>query len=179
MDYNVDRVGWRLPQAYEYQGYMAPVSSYPLAYIYATFLAISGHILGRSTYLQYGAHQMFTNQYIALLGGSGTHHKSTALKAAVALQGKERNEAIPPVRALTTEQGLLTAINNTEGKSLIVLDEIANMLSKRKQDFGASLLSQIVNLYDCPPEAGNYTKYVMGNGRTTYTKSVSPRHSDR
>jgi hypothetical protein len=109
--------------------------------------------------MMYGAHEMYANQYVCLLGGSGTHHKSTALKAAMRLQGTERLEESPPVRALTTEQGLLTAINNTDGKSLIALDEIANMLSKKRQDFGASLLSQLVNLYDCPDEAGNYTKY--------------------
>jgi len=94
-----------------------------------------------------------------LLGGSGTHHKSTALKAALRLQGPERLEDNPPVRALTTEQGLLVAINNAGGQSLVMLDEIANMLAKKRQDFAASLLSQLVNLYDCPSEAGNYTKY--------------------
>ena len=159
MDYTIDRRGWQLQPAYDFQEYMAPVSSFPMAYVYATFLGISGHILGRNAYLMYGAHEMYTNQYIALLGGSGTHHKSTALKAAMRLQGTERLEATPPLRALTTEQGLLTAMNNTGGHALVVLDEIANMLSKKKQDFGASLLSQLVNLYDCPDEAGNYTKY--------------------
>lgn len=160
MDYSIDRKGWRLPAAYQFHNYMAPVSSYPLAYVYATFLAISGHIIGRNAHLLYGAHEMYPNQYIALIGGSGTHHKSTALKAALRLQGKERLENNSPVRALTTEQGLLVAIDNAENSKLLVaIDEINNMLAKKRQDFAASLLSQLVNLYDCPLEAGNYTKY--------------------
>lgn len=158
MDYDINRKGW-FGEAHEFANVLAPISSYPLAYVYATFLGVSGHVIGRKAFVRYGASEMYPNHFIALLGGSGTHHKSTALKAATRTLGRDRMEEHPPIRTLTTEQGLLQAMSNFGGQALVVLDELSAMLQKKKQDFGASLLARLTELYDSPDVAGNYTKY--------------------
>ena len=45
MDYGLGRTGW-YPAATDFAEAIAHVSNYPLAYVYAMFEALSGHIIG-------------------------------------------------------------------------------------------------------------------------------------
>ena len=63
------------------------------------------------------------------------------------------------MRSLTTVQGLLVSMVAGMGSTLVVLDEIATMLQKKKVDYATDLLSRIVELYACPQHAGTFTRH--------------------
>ena len=157
LDLDIQRDAW-FPEAARFADVVSPASNYPLAYIYAMFLAISGHVLGRTSYVQY-AGKIYPNHYICLIGGSGTHHKSTAINLTLETLGEARIvDEIQPIRTVTTSSGLLLTLKNHLGSGFVQLDELASMTQKKRQDFAADLLSRIVELYDCPPTATNSTK---------------------
>lgn len=157
LDLHIQRDAW-FPAAAKFADVISPASNYPLAYIYAMFLAISGHVLGRTSYVQY-AGKIYPNHYICLIGGSGTHHKSTAMNIALETLGEARIvDEIQPIRTVTTSSGLLLTLKNHFGSGFVQLDELASMTQKKRQDFAADLLSRIVELYSCPPTATNSTK---------------------
>ncbi|KKL57322.1 hypothetical protein LCGC14_2236610, partial [marine sediment metagenome] len=157
MDYDISKPGW-FRQARAFQDTIGFVSNFPLAYAYALFMALSGHVIGRNASIRY-AQKIYPNHYICLVGSSGIHHKSTAIGLSLEAMGNERLGDYPPLRSLTTSQGLLMAMSNTGGQGLVVLDELATMTAKRKQDFASDLLATIVLLYGCPPVAGTYTRH--------------------
>ena len=156
-DLGTERKAW-FPAASDFLEIVGPASNYPLAYIYGMFLAISGHVLGRATYVQY-ANKIYPNQYICLIGGSGTHHKSTAINLSLETLGEERIvEEFKPIRTVTTSSGLLLTMKNNLGPGFVQLDELASMTMKKRQDFAADLLARIVELYSCPLTAVNTTR---------------------
>ena len=157
MDYDISKPGW-FRQARDFQDLIGHVSNFPLSYAYALMLALSGHVIGRNANIRY-AQKIYPNHYICLVGSSGIHHKSTAIGLSLEAMGNERLADYPPIRSLTTTQGLLTAMSNTGGQGLVVLDELASMTAKRKQDYASDLLSRIVELYGCPPVSGTYTRH--------------------
>lgn len=157
MDYSTNRAGW-FPAAHEFADAAGHVSNYPMAYVYGIFLALSGHIIGRKAWLRY-AQNLYPNQFVCIVGDSGIHHKSTAIGVSMEVFGDEFQQDFPPIRSITTSQGLLVAMDNGGGSALVTLDEIASMLSKKKQDFASDLLSRIVELYGCPNVAGTYTRH--------------------
>lgn len=170
MDLTFGRKAW-FPAAKDFGDAIGHVSNYPMAYVYALFLALSGHLIGRRAYIRY-ATALYPNQYVCLVGPSGLAHKSTAMSLSLESLG-EQLDATPPIRTLTTSQGLLTAMDNSAGKCLVVLDEIANMTAKKRQDFAADLLSRIVELYACPRTAGNYTRYDPIEVHNTFLTIIS------
>lgn len=155
MDYDMSRRGW-FSAAESYADAVAGVSNYPYAYVYATFLTLSGHLLGRRTSIRY-ATPIYPNYYTCLVGDSSITHKSTAMS--LGIESMRGVSDIPPTRNVTTQQGLLQAMLTGGGRALLWLDEMAALLSKKRQDFAADLLSRIVELYSCPSTAGNYTRY--------------------
>lgn len=157
MDYGTKRKGW-FPAARRFSDAVGHASNYPMAYVYAIFLAVSGHVIGRNAYLRY-ASNLYPNHYVCLVGDSGIHHKSTAINVGLEAMGDELLADHPPIRSVTTTQGLLVAMDNGGGSALITLDEMASLLSKKKQDFASDLLSRIVELYGCPKVAGTYTRH--------------------
>lgn len=155
MDLNYRRKAW-FPAANRFADAIGHSSNYPLAYVYAMFLALSGHILGRRTYIRY-ATPLYPNMYICLVGPSALTHKSTAIGLALESLG-DTLEGMFPMRGLTTRQGLLIALQNNSGTGLIALDELASFIL-RKQDYASDLMAALVELYSCPRTAGNYTRY--------------------
>ncbi|KKL28017.1 hypothetical protein LCGC14_2379340, partial [marine sediment metagenome] len=154
-DYDLTRKGW-FETALQFADVIGHVSNYPYAYLYGMFLALSGHTIGRSAFIRY-ATPIYPNHFICLVGDSGIHHKSTAINLGLDVWGDMADE-YQPIRSLTTSQGLLLAMSKQEGHTIVVLDELASMLSKKRQDFAADLMSRIVELYGCPRVAGNYTR---------------------
>ncbi len=154
MDYPLNK--W-FPAAIRYHESIGHVSNYPHAYIFATFLSLSGHVLGRKSFIRYAV-PLYPNSYICLVGPSALSHKSTAINLALESLG-DLIEEMPPIRSLTTSQGLLQAMLNHGGSAFVVLDELANLLHKKRQDFAADLMARLVELYSCPRTAGNYTRH--------------------
>ena len=155
MDLDLNRPAWN-PAALRFNDAIGHCSNYPLAFVYGLFMALSGHILGRRSYIRY-ATPLYPNSYICLVGPSALSHKSTALSLGLASLGDDL-AGMFPLRSVTTRQGVLAALENNGGTGLIVLDELATLLFK-KQEFASDLLSTIVELYGCPSNAGNYTRY--------------------
>ena len=157
MDYTIKRKGW-FPAASQFVDSVSNVSNFPLAYAYALFLAISGHIIGRQAWIRY-AMPLYPNFYLCLVGPSGLSHKSTAVHLIMESLGDMQDD-IPTIPGVTTTQGLLMAMYNADdGKVLLILDEIASLLQKKKQDFASDLISRLVELYTCPRKAGTYTRH--------------------
>ena len=155
-DYNQSRQGW-FKEAKAFAGMLMPASNYPASYVYAMFMALSGHLIGRGAHMRYPT-RLYPNHYICLVGPSALTHKSTAIALALeALDGRESD--IQTVRSLTTVQGLLVSMVAGFGSTLVVLDEIATMLQKKRQDYATDLLSRIVELYACPDQAGTFTRH--------------------
>jgi hypothetical protein len=157
-DYHPNRPGW-YEEAYNFSTVVGPVSNYPMAYVYAMFLTVSGAVLGRSTWINY-AGELYPNHFVCLVGASGSHHKSTAMKNAVKTLGEERTvEGIyQPITSLTTSAGLLQILKNNFGTGLVTLEELADMTQKKRQDYAFDLMNRLVTLYDCPDVASNSTK---------------------
>ena len=157
-DYHLERAGW-YDVADDFAQVVGPVSNYPMAYVYGMFLAVSGAVLGRSTWINY-AGDLYANQFICLVGASGSHHKSTAMKNAIKTLGEERtvDGIYQPISSLTTSAGLLLMLKNNFGQGLVMLEELADMTRKGRQDYAFDLMSRLVTLYDCPPVATNSTK---------------------
>jgi hypothetical protein len=155
MDYSIGKKGW-FPAAATFGEAISPVSNYPEAYLYGVFLALSGHVIGRRAYVRY-ATALYPNFYVCLVGPSGIAHKSTAINLSIESLGDlaDKYHRLPGV---TTSQGLLLAMSNSNGQALLCLDELAAMLTRKRQDFAADLMSCIVELYACPKVAGTYTR---------------------
>ncbi len=169
-DYDLDRVGW-FGAARDFAGILMPASNYPASYVYAMFMALSGHLIGRGAFMRYPT-KLYANHYICLVGPSALTHKSTAINLALeSLGGIE--EEIETIRSLTTVQGLLMSMVAGMGSTLVVLDEIATMLQKKKQDFATDLLSRIVELYGCPNQAGTFTRHDPIKVNDTFLSIVS------
>ena len=157
MDYSLNRPGW-FPAARRFADALGHTSNFPMAYVHAVFLALSGHIVGRNSHIRY-ATALYPNSYVCLVGDSGIHHKSTAIALSLEALGTDLLADYPPIRSVTTTPGLLQAMDHCGGSALLTLDEIASMLAKGKQDFGSDLLASIVELYACPATKGTYTRH--------------------
>lgn len=153
-DYNPGRKGW-FPAVDEYGEGISKTTNCPCSYIYASFLVVSGCVLGRRIWFRYGT-RLYPNQYVCLVGPSGTARKSTAMN--LALDASE-DVLPPPLRALSTQQGLLSAMAETGGETLVVLDELASMMQQKRRDYATDLIARITELYSCPRSAGTYTRH--------------------
>lgn len=155
MDYDFKRAGWHWA-AKQFADGLKDASSYPLSYLYATWLALSGHMLGRRVFM-YFPRRLYPNHYICLVGPSAQGRKSTAMAL-----GYEAIEDLcrfaPPLRAVTTSHGLLQAMTEQGGTTMVMLDELSAMTSKSRMEFGRDLVQRLTELYDCPKTAGTYTK---------------------
>ncbi len=155
-DYHLHRPGW-FPEAKVFSSILMPASNYPASYVYGMFMALSGHLIGRGAHMRYPT-KLYPNHYICLVGPSALTHKSTAIALALESLGDLESD-IQTVRSLTTVQGLLVSMAAGFGSTMVVLDEIATMLQKKRQDYATDLLSRIVELYACPAQAGTYTRH--------------------
>ena len=154
MDYTRNRKGWT-PAAEEYAEGLSHVSSYPEAYLYATWLGLSGFIIGRRAWITH-ARPLYPNFYTVLVGPSAQGRKSTAIGLGVATAASFIDDT-PPIRTVTTQQGLLQAMIQNGGPALVVLDELSSMTGQTKKDYASDLPQRIVELYDNPDTAGTYT----------------------
>ncbi len=168
MDYDLKQKGW-FPDAAEFAAAIGHASNYPMSYVYALFMALSGHILGRRTYIRY-ATPLYANHFICLVGPSGISHKSTAMSLAVEALG---DCDIPLITSVTTSQGLLQAMANNDGSILIRLDEMATMLAQKRQDYAANLIASLTELYGCPNTYGTYTRHSPIIIKDTFTTMIA------
>jgi len=155
VDFTFKRLGW-FPAAARFTEAIAHTSNFPLAFAFGVFLALSGHMLSRRTWIRY-ATPLYANHFTCLVGASGITHKSTAMNLGLEAAGDHLD--IPPLRSVTTRQGLLLAMMNGGGNAIVVLDELATLLTKpKRQDYAADLLTTLTELYGCPRTAGTYTR---------------------
>ncbi|KKN71198.1 hypothetical protein LCGC14_0423610 [marine sediment metagenome] len=167
MDYTFRRSGWHWA-AKEFADGLKDASSYPLCYLFGVWLTLSGHMLGRRVWMRF-PRQMFPNWYMLLVGPSAQGRKSTAMALgydAIA----ELMEFTPPIRTVTTQQGLLQMMSEQGGHVLVWLDEFSSMAQKTKMDFGRDIHQRLTELYDCPISASNTTKQ---NPLTVYEPYLS------
>lgn len=169
-DYTMKEKGW-FQEAQAYGEALGHVSNYPLCYVYAMFLALSGHLLGRRAYIRYGT-PLYANNYICLVGPSAISHKSTAMKLGIESLGDLR-QVYRPLSHISTSQGLYLSMSENNGTALIVLDEIANMLNQKNQTFASNLISSLTELYGCPDHVGTYTRMNPINVDDTFVSLIS------
>ena len=154
MDLDYGRGAW-FGAASRFSEAVAHSSNFPLAYVYAVFLAVSGHLIGRRTHIRY-ATPLYANQYVTLVGASGIAHKSTAMN--LGIESISDFWMTPPLHNVSTRQGLLLAMRESDGQAFLALDELASLLTRKRQDFAADLLISLTELYSCPRSAGTYTR---------------------
>ena len=173
MDYTTKEKGW-FPAAQEFAEAIGSVSNYPLCYVYAMFLALSGHLIGRRAWISYGT-PLFPNHYLCLVGPSAISHKSTAMKLGINSLEELQTE-MNILSHISTPQGLYLSMaqeNGGDGTAMIVLDEIANMLNQKSQTFASGLVSSLTELYGCPNRVGTYTRLNPISVADTFTTLVS------
>lgn len=138
--------------AYEFAKAFHGSSNFAYAYAFATFLTISGHILGRRVSLWHRI-RLYPNWYTCLVGPSGIAHKSTIMNYGI--------ETIPPnvsvLTSLATVQGLLARLLEGGGKALVSLDELATLMSTSKKDYARELIQFLTEVYGCPTSVSNNT----------------------
>ena len=154
MDLDYERQAW-FPAASRFAEAIAHTSNFPLSYVYAVFLAVSGHLIGRKTFIRY-ATPLYANSYVTLVGASGVAHKSTAMN--LGIESISDFWMTPPLHNVSTRQGLLLAMRESDGQAFLALDELASLLTRKRQDFAADLLISLTELYSCPRSAGTYTR---------------------
>ena len=155
MDLALSRPAW-YDAAHRFNEAFGHCGNYPLAYVYAIFLGLSGHILGRRCFAEYGL-PLYPNHYLCLVGPSALSRKSTALSVGLQSLGEDRVD-MHPMRTLTTRSGLLLSMSQNDGRGLVVLDELASITLKR-QDFASDLITTLVELYANPDSTDTYTRH--------------------
>ena len=154
-DYALTNAGW-FPASVRFAEALIPASNYAYAYIYATFLTLSGHLMGRNAYIGY-ATELYPNFYTCLVGGSAVSHKSTAMNHGLKSLG-EAGEGLRRITSLTTTAGLYNSMKSGDGSCLVHLDELANLLDKANRAYSEDVIETVTELYGCPKLAGNFTK---------------------
>jgi len=157
MDLDLQREAW-FPAARKFAESIGHVSNYPLAYVYAVFMSLSGHLMGRQAYVWYGS-KLYANSYVCLVGSSGLSHKSTCMNLGLEALGEELQAVCHVARDMTTPAGIMQTMIHGQGTALFVLDELGLMLQKKRQDYASGLISKIVELYGNPGVTGNWTRY--------------------
>lgn len=163
----------KLPFAFNFgEGYVTALEETTEAsplYHHAALLTVVGAAIGRRLYVEYG-HRLYPNLYTCLIGDAGESRKSTsiglALRLIAELAGRAQPgylnppvDTVPTMRGLSTVEGLLQHLQGSQGKALVVLEELASLMMKaKKQDFSAALLPKLAELYDNPDKVGVYTR---------------------
>lgn len=128
-------------------------------YHYAVFLSIVGSIIGRRVHLYY-ARNLYPNFYTVLEGPTGISRKTAAMRF-----GYDILYQFPEVKkswGISSAEGLIRLMGGLSpddesgakptGKStLIVMEELASLLRKGKQESLSNLSPTLTNLYDSPP----------------------------
>jgi hypothetical protein len=143
-----------------YSGYQESPEDFHL-WVCISLVAIA---LGRDTWVNWGAWQIFPNLYTILVGESALTHKSTAIrmgmkplkKAVTTLNGtgqKMSPEALCNYMASLTEA-------NKEAVAYLEVSELSVLIGKSKLD--DSLLKLLTDLWDSPDEHASFT---IGRGQ--------------
>lgn len=145
---HLDFNGEGFPRAQQFAETFHKSSNFAYAYSYATFLTISGHILGRRIYTERRV-RLYPNFYTCLVGPSAESRKSTIMNFGI------NTLEMDVTNTLTTVLGLITLLDRAGGSVMVHLDELSTFLNQAKKDYAKELASVLTTLYDNPSKIEN------------------------
>jgi hypothetical protein len=150
----------------EYVEIMAPCTEAPLQYHVGAFLAANGALAGRCAYTPYASKLVYANQYVMLVGSTGTSKKDTAIRFAtekfaglplppsLTVRTRERWSRIDDAGSDVALLGHLAEHPN----SLLILPELQTLLSKMRRKGQEALFERMLELWDANARYENLTK---------------------
>jgi hypothetical protein len=143
----------------DWRDIVAPTTEAPSQYHLGAALALVGAMVGRQIRLDFGD-GLYTNQFVLLLGLSGSSKKDTAIKRAVNLPGiyeqarPDRLTITAPtfgvLRNVTSGEGLIAKLKE-HNNQLVYISEINKLLSMAQRKGAGGVLDTLLEAWDIPP----------------------------
>jgi len=157
----------------DYVAWASEATDAPAVYHrWGAYSAISA-ALGRRLAIQTGAHPVYPNLYVLLLGQSSIMRKSTAIalsrrvvRGLVSYAGKE-------LVHIMADEGSCEGMFNywvQHPTSIMYQSEMSSLLSMFRRDYSSGLLPTLTDLYDCPDEK---TKVLSGQTMSIVRPCIS------
>lgn len=152
----------------EYVDLMTPTTEAPPQFHLGAFVAMVGAMAGRTVYVPYADWELFANQYVMLVGTTGSSRKDTAINRALktlvvadiaAQAAKQAHNAgrlildgrpdLTVAYDVASETALIKTLS--ESKSvLLVQSELSSLFSKARRKGTETLLDVIIRAWDAP-----------------------------
>jgi hypothetical protein len=125
---------------------------------FTALATVVGALLGRRVYVD-NAYPLYPNIYSLNVGRAGSTKKTTVQRLARDV-GMRVDENLTIQSAAGSGEGLLEALSEADSslgqmpvhrRLLLMQSELGQLLSKARQDGSGTLVSYILDLFDCPP----------------------------
>ncbi len=140
----------------EYRDIAVPTTEAAEQFHLGSALATVGAMVGRKVSLDFGD-GLFVNQFVLLLGLSGSSKKDTAIKRAISLPGireRVRRTAESPfynlARNVISGEGLIAMLSE-QPNQLVYISEINKLLSIAQRKGAGGVLDTLLESWDTPP----------------------------
>lgn len=144
-----------------YRDLVAPTTEAPDCFHFASFVTVAGVYLGRRAMSKIGTVEHFPLLHTILVGPSGQSRKDTAISAATSFfeqaalgpGGRHYDMPYETLTHLSTAEGLLQFMSETNPRTLIYSSEFDEILKNARREVSSTLMSFITRLWNCPPRA--------------------------
>ena len=136
------------PKAQQFIETFHKSSNFAYSYAYATFLTISGHVIGRRIWTERRV-KLYPNFYTCLVGASAANRKSTIMNYGIeTMEGEVTSN-------LNSVLGLIQILDRSDSKLLVNFDELSVFLENAKKDYAREITGVLTTLYDNPRKIEN------------------------
>lgn len=132
----------------DYIDFAYPLSEAPIQFHIGTSLILVGATCKRNVYLPFGAINIYPNLYILIIAKSGIARKSTALSPAFNILYKISPESI--MGNITSLEAFYDSFS-VNPHQIIIHGEFKTFIENCKRKYGQGLMTEVTNLWDCPP----------------------------
>ena len=148
---------WR-PTPDDYRRALEGVTEAADEHHFTAFVTVVGALLGRRVFVD-NAYRLYPNLYSLNVGPAGSTKKTTVQRLAGDV-GRRVDETLTIQSAVGSGEGLLEALSEADSalgqmpihrRLLLMQSELGQLLSKARQDGSGTLVSYILDLFDCPP----------------------------
>ncbi len=152
----------------EYCELVRPCTEAPVQYHVGAFLAVVGALAGRVAYTRYASKRVYANQYVMLVGGTGTSKKDTAINLAKRfarlpyITGDTPTLVLPAAErfSLLDDAGSDVALLNhlkEHPNTLLVVPELHAQIAKMRRKGTEALFDLMLTLWDANERYQNVT----------------------
>lgn len=130
-----------------YLTYMSENSESPVQYHFSAILSAISVLLGRKAFFKLGAHTIFPNCYILVIGESGMTRKSSSVRPILKVLRLMNEDLI--LSTNLSKESLIQNFNHC-GTRYLFLDEIKMLLDISNKSYAQGLITDLTHLHECP-----------------------------